>query len=423
MMDHYRLGILGLGYVGLPLAVSFGKKYSTVGFDIKPHRIEELRGGIDKTFEVSTEELKESKHLVFSSQPHDLKSCNIFIVTVPTPIDQYKNPDLTPVRKASEMIGALLKQGDIIIYESTVYPGVTEEICVPILEKISRLTFNKDFFVGYSPERVNPGDRERRLSNTVKITSGSTPEVACKVDELYRTIIEAGTFMASSIKVAEAAKVVENIQRDINIALMNELAMLFHKLSIDTVEVLQAAGTKWNFIKLFPGLVGGHCISVDPYYLIHKAQEIGHYPEIMVAARRANDAIESFVAHQVIKLMIKKNILVQHSKILLMGLTFKENCPDIRNTRVIPIRQLLMDFGCEVDIYDPWVDNEECQEEYQLSPVLEPKLDHYDALVLTVSHQLFKDKGFTWCRSLGKENCVVYDVKSIFPRQDVDGRL
>ena len=422
-MNHTTIGIIGLGYVGLPLAVEFGKKYPTIGFDINTQRIAELKTGVDRTLETSTEELTQATQLNFTATANDLAHCNIYIVTVPTPINEYKQPDLTPLEKASALLGQVIKQNDIVIYESTVYPGATEEICVPILEHHSGLTFNTDFFVGYSPERINPGDKEHRVTNILKITAGSTPATADKVDALYNSIITAGTHKASSIKVAEAAKVIENTQRDVNIALINELAILFNKLNIDTEEVLLAAGTKWNFLPFRPGLVGGHCIGVDPYYLTHKAQAVGYNPEIILAGRRLNDNMGSYIVSQVIKLMLKKRLHINNANILIMGLTFKENCPDIRNTRVIDIINELKSYGANVDIYDPWVDPKETEHEYGITPIEKPQANTYDAIILAVKHKQFIAMGEQQIKALGKENHVLYDIKYLLPADKVDGRL
>ncbi|WP_148164055.1 Vi polysaccharide biosynthesis UDP-N-acetylglucosamine C-6 dehydrogenase TviB [Nitratiruptor sp. SB155-2] len=414
------LSIIGLGYVGLPLAVEFGKKYETIGFDINANRIEELKKGIDRTLEVNEKELKEAKNLSFTTSIEDIKKANIYIVTVPTPIDTHKNPDLTPLVMASRTVGRVLKKGDIVIYESTVFPGCTEEVCVPELERESGLTFNKDFFCGYSPERINPGDKEHRLPNIKKVTSGSTPEIAQKVDALYKSIITAGTHLAPSIKVAEAAKVIENAQRDINIGFVNELALIFDKLNIDTLDVLEAAGTKWNFLPFRPGLVGGHCIGVDPYYLAYKAKEVGYHPQIILAGRRTNDEMGVFVANKVVKLLIHKGHKVKGSKALVLGITFKENCPDIRNSRVIDVINELQDFGIHVDVYDPWADKEEVEHEYGIE-LLEksPEFNDYDAIILAVAHNQFKQLDF----SKRPESCVVYDIKGVLPKEVVDKRL
>ena len=409
--NQTKIGVIGLGYVGLPLAVEFGKNYPTIGFDINANRIAELKTGIDRTLETSKKDLDDSTHLTFSDVTEKLAQCNVYIVTVPTPINEHKQPDLSPLMKASALLGSVIKRDDIIIYESTVYPGATEEICVPILEEVSGLTFNTDFFVGYSPERINPGDKEHRVTNIFKITSGSTPETADTVDALYNVIITAGTHKASSIKVAEAAKIIENTQRDVNIALINELAILFNKLNIDTEEVLLAAGTKWNFLPFKPGLVGGHCISVDPYYLTHKAQAVGYNPEIILAGRRLNDNMGNYIVSQVIKLMLKKRLHINEAKILIMGLTFKENCPDIRNTRVIDIIKELNSYGANVDIYDPWVDPKETQHEYGITPIEMPQPGTYDAILLAVKHDQFVQMGEQQIKALGKENHVLYDIK------------
>ena len=421
-----KIAVIGLGYVGLPLAVEFAKKYKVVGFDINISRITELTNGHDRTLEVSDESLKNvlsgaGNGLTCSNKLDNIKSCNVYIVTVPTPIDKYNRPDLTPLVKASETVGKVLDKGDIAIYESTVYPGVTEEECVPVLERISGLKFNVDFFAGYSPERINPGDKEHTVSKILKITSGSTPEAADQIDSLYNSIITAGTHKAPSIKVAEAAKVIENSQRDINIAFVNELAKIFNRLGIDTDEVLQAAGTKWNFLKFRPGLVGGHCIGVDPYYLAQKAQENGYHPEIILAGRRLNDGMGDYVAHEIIKLMIKKNIAVKDSKTLVLGITFKENCPDIRNTRVVDILQSLTDYGVNITVIDPWAEPEEVKHEYGWTSVKQLSGDEqYDGVVLAVSHDKFKDLEI---RKLCKSNSVIYDVKGILPKGVADGRL
>ena len=418
-----RIAVIGLGYVGLPLAVEFGKRYLTIGFDVNRSRITALISGHDSTLEVDTAELESATHLSYTTDVDKLKTCNIYIVTVPTPIDIYKRPDLSPLEKASETVGKVLSKDDIVIYESTVYPGATEEVCVPILEKHSGLTFNKNFYCGYSPERINPGDKEHRVTTIKKVTSGSTLEIADKVDALYRSIITAGTHKASSIKVAEAAKVIENTQRDINIALINELALIFRRLGIDTEEVLKAAGSKWNFLPFRPGLVGGHCIGVDPYYLTHKAMEVGYYPEIILAGRRLNDSMSKYVANEIINLMTKKRIQVVDSNILVMGLTFKEDCPDIRNTRVVDVVQELSDFHCNIDVYDPWIDKEESIREFGITPVEQPEPGKYDAVIIAVAHHQFKSMGITAIRALGKKNHVLYDIKYILPSEKVDGRL
>ena len=417
------LAVIGLGYVGLPLAVEFGKKRSVIGFDINLSRIESLREGIDRTLEVEAAELAEAKGLRFTCQPEDLAQANVFIVTVPTPIDDFKQPDLTPLIRASETIGRVLKKGDIVIYESTVYPGATEEDCVPVLEKVSGLKFNVDFFAGYSPERINPGDKTHRVSNIKKVTSGSTQEVSLLVDALYQEIIVAGTHRASSIRVAEAAKVIENTQRDVNIALINELALIFNRMGIDTEAVLQAAGTKWNFLPFRPGLVGGHCIGVDPYYLTHKAQSIGYHPEIILAGRRLNDAMGAYVVSQLVKAMTRRRIHVQGARVLVMGLTFKENCPDLRNTRVVDIVNELREYNVDVDVHDPWVDAVEAQHEYGITPVGEPRQGQYDAIVLAVAHRQFAEMGASAIRALGKPQHVLYDLKYILPADQSDLRL
>ena len=418
-----RIAVIGLGYVGLPLAVEFGKKYLTTGFDINRPRITALISGHDSTLEVDTAELESAAHLSYTTDVDKLKKCNIYIVTVPTPIDIHKRPDLSPLEKASETVGKVLSKGDIVIYESTVYPGATEEVCVPILEKHSGLTFNKNFYCGYSPERINPGDKEHRITTIKKVTSGSTLEIADKVDTLYRSIITAGTHKASSIKVAEAAKVIENTQRDINIALINELALIFKRLGIDTEEVLKAAGSKWNFLPFRPGLVGGHCIGVDPYYLTHKAMKAGYYPEIILTGRKLNDSMGKYVANEVINLMTKKRIQVVDSNILVMGLTFKEDCPDIRNTRVVDVVQELKGFHCNIDVYDPWIDKEESTRDYGITPVEQPEPGKYDAVIIAVAHHQFKAMGITAIRALGKKNHILYDIKYILPAEKVDGRL
>lgn len=417
------IGVIGLGYVGLPLAVAFGRHYETVGFDIDAIRIGELEGGLDRTLEVDAQELCEATLLRYSSERTALARCNVFIVTVPTPVDANKRPDLRPLEKASLTVGSLLKRGDVVVYESTVYPGATEEVCVPLLEEVSGLRFNVDFFAGYSPERINPGDKQHRLTSIRKVTSGSTPQAADFVDALYASIIEAGTHKANSIKVAEAAKVIENTQRDVNIALVNELALIFHRLGIATDEVLAAAGTKWNFLPFRPGLVGGHCIGVDPYYLTHKAQAVGYHPEIILAGRRINDGMGSYVASQVTRLMLQKRIHVVGARILVMGLTFKENCPDLRNTRVIDVVRDLMALHAQVDVWDPWASSEAARHEYDLELVDQPVPGTYDAIVLAVGHREFAQLGAAAIRALGREQSVLYDVKSILPATAVDGRL
>ena len=418
------IAVIGLGYVGLPLAVEFGKQRSVIAFDINPDRVEKLETGQDHTLECSSEELAQAQHLRYSCDPRDLKSAQVFIVTVPTPVDTANRPDLTPLVKASETVGKVLKMGDIVIYESTVYPGATEEVCVPVLEKFSGLKFNADFFCGYSPERINPGDREHRLPTIKKVTSGSTSAVAEEVDQLYKQIITAGTYKASSIKVAEAAKVIENTQRDLNIALMNELSLIFKKLGIDTLEVLKAAGTKWNFLPFRPGLVGGHCIGVDPYYLTHKAQEVGYHPEVILAGRRINDSMAAHVADETIKLMLRKGHPVLGCKVLVLGLSFKENCPDVRNTKVVDIVKALKSYNTEVDIYDPWIDVAEAKKEYGLECLQQlPAEGQYSAIVLAVAHKQFLEIGEAGIKIWGRPNAVVFDVKSILPTGAADGRL
>ena len=421
-----KIAIIGLGYVGLPLAVEFGKKIETIGFDINESRIKELNSGVDSTLEATPEELQQATKLTCTSNPEEMRDCNIYIVTVPTPIDKYKCPDLTPLEKSSETVGKFLRLNNIVIYESTVYPGATEEVCVPILENQSGLKFNKDFYCGYSPERINPGDKEHRVTTIKKVTSGSTPKIADIVDSLYQTIITAGTHKASSIKVAEAAKVIENTQRDVNIALINELALIFNKLDIDTEEVLKAAGSKWNFLPFRPGLVGGHCIGVDPYYLTHKAIAVGYNPEMIIAGRRLNDNMGGYVSDQVIKLMTKKGIHVVDANILIMGLTFKENCPDLRNTRILDLVQEFSKYNCNVDVYDPWVDTVEAQKECDITPITDYKvlpLNHYDTIVLAVSHDEFKKLTVQQIKELGKEKHVLYDIKYLLNADEVDGRL
>ncbi len=422
-LQDVKLAVVGLGYVGLPLAVEFGKKRDLLGFDINQKRVQELQSGVDHTLEVDSDELQEAKGLRYSADAQDLKACNTYIVTVPTPIDEFKQPDLTPLEKASETLGKVLKKGDIVIYESTVYPGATEEVCVPVLEKFSGLKYNVDFYCGYSPERINPGDKQHRVANIKKVTSGSTPEIAEVVDQLYKTIIVAGTHKASSIRVAEAAKVIENTQRDVNIALINELALIFNRLGIDTQAVLEAAGTKWNFLPFRPGLVGGHCIGVDPYYLTHKAQAIGYHPEIILAGRRLNDSMGSYVVSQLVKAMTKRCIQVQGARVLVMGLTFKENCPDLRNTRIVDIVKELGEYNIQVDVYDPWVDVAEAQHEYGITPVTDPQAGMYDGIILGVAHEQFVAMGAQAIRALGKENHVLYDLKYILKPEDADIRL
>jgi len=422
-MNEVQIGIIGLGYVGLPLAVEFSKKFPTTGFDLKKQRIEELRKGHDSTREVTDEELGKAKNLQFSNKIEELEQCNVFIIAVPTPIDAYKRPDLTPLEGASRTVAEVLRQGDVVIYESTVYPGATEEVCIPILEKMSGLTFNKDFFAGYSPERINPGDHEHRLPTIVKVTSGSTPEIAEFVDNLYGTIITAGTFKASSIKVAEAAKVIENTQRDVNIALINELALIFNRLGIDTLEVLKAAGTKWNFLPFRPGLVGGHCIGVDPYYLTHKAQEVGYHPEMILAGRRLNDDMGRYIASEIVKLMLKKRIHVADANILIMGLTFKENCPDLRNTRVVDIIEELTSYGANIEVYDPWADPDEARAYYGVTMIDTLPVNHYDGVVLAVAHREFMQLGKDDFKRICRKLSTIYDVKHALPDGVADGTL
>lgn len=418
-----KIAVIGLGYVGLPLAVEFGKKYHTIGFDINQTRILELKSGTDITLEVDSTELASAANLCFSSVVEELKEADIYIVTVPTPIDEHKQPDLTPLIKASEMLGSVIDKNNIIIYESTVYPGATEEECIPVVAHKSGLIFNKDFFAGYSPERINPGDKEHRVINILKITSGSTPEIAEIVDQLYKSIIIAGTHKASSIKVAEAAKVIENTQRDVNIALINELSIIFNKLDIDTLEVLEAAGTKWNFLPFRPGLVGGHCIGVDPYYLTHKAQSVGYHPEMILAGRRLNDGMGTYVVSQLVKQMLKSRIQVDGANVLVMGLTFKENCPDLRNTKVTDIIHELKEYNINVDITDPWCSSEEAEAEYHLSLNQLPEKGKYDAIILAVAHNEFKELGVDNIKALGKENHVLYDLKYLLEKNKVDMRL
>ena len=423
MNQEIKLAIIGLGYVGLPLAVEFGKKRDVVGFDINAKRVVELQSGQDHTLEVDPKELKAASFLRYTTEIELLRACNTFIVTVPTPIDKHKQPDLTPLIKASQTIGRVLKKGDIVIYESTVYPGATEEDCVPVLERVSGLRFNVDFFAGYSPERINPGDKEHRLTTIKKVTSGSTSEVADRVDALYREIIAAGTHKASSIKVAEAAKVIENTQRDVNIALINELALIFNKMGIDTEAVLQAAGTKWNFLPFRPGLVGGHCIGVDPYYLTHKAQSIGYHPEIILAGRRINDSMGAYIVSQLVKAMTKRRIHVDGSRVLLLGLTFKENCPDLRNTKVVDIVRELQEYNVQADVYDPWIDVVEAQQEYGITPIRQPEAGVYDAVIIAVAHKQFKELGAAGIRRFGKAGHVLYDLKYVLTASESDLRL
>ncbi|MCO6690897.1 Vi polysaccharide biosynthesis UDP-N-acetylglucosamine C-6 dehydrogenase TviB [Pseudomonas asiatica] len=422
-VESVRVAIIGLGYVGLPLAVEFGKKRATVGFDINQDRINALKKGHDSTLEVSDKELADAKELIFSTDIADLRECNVFIVTVPTPIDEHNQPDLTPLIKASKTIGSILKPGDVVIYESTVYPGATEENCVPVLESVSGLVFNRDFYAGYSPERINPGDKQHRLIDIKKVTSGSTPEIAEFVDKLYRDIIVAGTHKAPSIKVAEAAKVIENTQRDLNIALINELAVIFNKLGIDTEAVLKAAGTKWNFLPFRPGLVGGHCIGVDPYYLTHKAQSIGYHPEIILAGRRLNDNMGAYVVSQLVKAMLKRKIHVDGARVLIMGLTFKENCPDLRNTKVVDIYRELQEYNVQVDVFDPWVSTDDALKEYGIRPVQLPEHSTYDGVILAVAHDHFVEMGADTIRAMGKPEHVLYDLKYLLPAGLSDIRL
>ncbi len=418
-----RIGLIGLGYVGLPLAVEFGKHFDTVGFDVKPDRIAELEAGRDSTLEVSRRELAAAEHLSFTCDPAELRRCRVFIVTVPTPIDIYKRPDLRPLITASITVGKALKKGDVVVYESTVYPGCTEEVCVPILARESGLRFNDGFFVGYSPERINPGDKEHRLTTIKKVTSGSTAAAAEFIDSLYRAIITAGTHRASSIKVAEAAKVIENTQRDVNIALINELALIFARLGIDTEEVLQAAGSKWNFLPFRPGLVGGHCIGVDPYYLTHKAQELGYHPEMILAGRRLNDNMPIYVVTDIVKLMNRKRIHTNGARALVLGITFKENCPDVRNSKAVDVVRELRKYGAQVDVHDPWADRRECLREYGLRPVSRLRPKHYDLVVLAVAHDQFRKLGAAAIRKLCRKNHVLYDIKHAFPAAEVDARL
>ena len=423
MLELKTIAIIGLGYVGLPLAAEFGKRRPVIGFDINKSRIDALRAGRDSTLEVSEGELGEASHLSFTADPADLAKASIYIVTVPTPIDAHKRPDLTPLIKASETLGKVLKRGDIVIYESTVYPGATEEDCVPVLERISGLTFNKDFFAGYSPERINPGDKTHRLPDIRKVTSGSTPDIAEEVDQLYASIVTAGTYKAESIRVAEAAKVIENTQRDLNIALINELAIIFNKMGIDTEAVLKAAGTKWNFLPFRPGLVGGHCIGVDPYYLTHKAEEIGHHPQVILAGRRINDGMGAYVAGQLVKALLKRRIQVDGARVLVLGLTFKENCPDLRNTRVVDVVRELQDYGIEVDVHDPWTNADEVLHEYGLGLAMTPPDGSYDGILLAVAHDQFKAMGADVIRGFGKRDHVFYDLKNVFDVQRSDLRL
>jgi len=423
ILENAKIAIVGLGYVGLPLAVEFGKRYETLGFDINTARVDALRGGVDNTLEVDAHELTSATRLHFSAVLDEIRDCNVYIVTVPTPIDAAKRPDLTPLIKASEALGTVIAAGDIVVYESTVYPGCTEEVCIPILERVSGLVYNRDFFAGYSPERINPGDKQHRVTNILKVTSGSTIEVADFVDRLYGSIITAGTHKASSLKVAEAAKVIENTQRDLNIALINDLAKLFNKLGIDTLEVLQAAGTKWNFLPFRPGLVGGHCISVDPYYLTHKAQEVGHYSDVILAGRRTNDSMGHYIAGEVIRLMVCKGINPVRARILLLGLAFKENCPDLRNTRVVDIIEALASYNAQIEVFDPWVDAAAATHEYGIDLIGAPEAGAYDAVIVAVGHDQFVALGADGIRAFGKPSSVLYDVKYVLPRDSVDGRL
>ncbi|SDC22813.1 UDP-N-acetyl-D-galactosamine dehydrogenase [Massilia sp. PDC64] len=423
LSENLQIAVIGLGYVGLPLAVEFGKKFSTLGFDINQRRVAELKDGIETTLEVSPDELMQASKLTYSTDIEDLRKATVYIVTVPTPIDEHKQPDLTPLVKASETLGKVIKKGDIAIYESTVYPGATEECCVPVIERVSGLKFNEDFYIGYSPERINPGDKEHRLTTISKVTSGSTPAAADFIDALYKSIITAGTHKAASIKVAEAAKVIENTQRDLNIALMNELAIIFNKIGIDTEDVLKAAGTKWNFLPFRPGLVGGHCIGVDPYYLTHKAEAIGYHPQVILAGRRINDGMGPYVIGQLIKHMLKRRIQVDGANVLIMGLTFKENCPDLRNTKVIDMIRELGDYDVNVDVYDPWVSVEEAQHEYGVVPVSSPEQGKYDAVILAVAHSQFRELGAAAIRQFGKEKHVLFDLKYVLSKDESDVRL
>ncbi|NEX19428.1 Vi polysaccharide biosynthesis UDP-N-acetylglucosamine C-6 dehydrogenase TviB [Thiorhodococcus mannitoliphagus] len=422
-LEATRIGIVGLGYVGLPLAVEFGKRYPTIGYDVNKARLAELREGRDSSLEVEPEELAQSNQLAYTDTPEGLADCNVYVVTVPTPINAHRQPDLRPLESASQLLGKVIKPGCVVVFESTVYPGATEEVCIPIIEAHSGLKYNQGFFAGYSPERINPGDKEHRVTTIKKVTSGSTPEVARFVDALYASVISAGTHLASSIRVAEAAKVIENTQRDLNIALINELALIFNKLGIDTEEVLEAAGTKWNFLPFRPGLVGGHCIGVDPYYLTHKAQQIGYHPEIILAGRRLNDSMGAYVAGQVIKLMTRRCSINKDSRILILGLAFKENCPDLRNTRVVDIIQELEDYGLQCDVHDPWASPSEAEHEYGIRLIEQPTANHYDGIVLAVAHRQFVELGVDNIRAFGKPNAVLYDVKALLPRDAVDGRL
>ena len=422
-INKIRIGVIGLGYVGLPLAVEFGRKYPIVGFDVKASRVAALEAGTDSTLEVSDEELASADQLSFTTNAEDLADCNFYIVTVPTPISEGNRPVLTPLRRASETIGKILQAGDVVVYESTVYPGATEEFCVPFLEQGSGLKLNQDFYVGYSPERINPGDKEHRLPAILKVTSGSTPEAADYIDQLYQTIITAGTHKTSSIKVAEAAKVIENTQRDVNIALINELAMIFERVGIDTEEVLEAAGTKWNFLPFRPGLVGGHCIGVDPYYLTYKAQQLGYHPEMILAGRRINDNMSLYVASRIIKKMLTKGLQPMDARVLILGLAFKENCPDVRNTKVIDIVRELVSYGAIVDVHDPWVDPEEAKAEYGIELRMQPAVEAYDVVVVAVAHRQFKELGEAGIRAFGKARSIIYDIKYLLPAEAVDERL
>ena len=422
-MKKKKIALIGLGYVGLPLAVEFGKKREIIGFDINKDRITKLQNGVDSTLELSNQDLKDAIHLSYTNNPDDIKECSIFIISVPTPIDKHKRPDLTALEKSSKTVGSILKKGDIVIYESTVYPGATEEVCAPILEQQSGLKFNKGFYCGYSPERINPSDKKHTITNILKITSGSTPEIATEVDELYKEIILAGTYKTESIKIAEAAKVIENTQRDLNIALINELALIFNKLDIDTEAVLEAAGTKWNFLPFRPGLVGGHCIGVDPYYLTQKANEVNYYPEIVLAGRRLNDNMGVYVADQVSKLMYKNQIHVGNANVLIMGFAFKENCTDHRNTRVVDLCEQFKSFNCNVDIYDPWIDKDHAYKEHNIKLIDEPKNDYYDAIIIAVAHDKFKALSEKQIRAYGKDKHILYDIKYLLKASEVDGRL
>ncbi len=422
-MKIKKIAIIGLGYVGLPLAIEFGKKREVIGFDINKDRIAQLEKGIEPTLEITKQELKGAVYLSYTTNQDDIKDCSIFIVAIPTPIDKHKRPDLTSLEKSSETVGSVLKKGDIVIYESTVYPGATEEVCVPILEQQSGLIFNKDFYCGYSPERINPGDKKHTITDIKKVTAGSTPEIATEVDELYQEIIVAGTHKTKSIKIAEAAKVIENTQRDLNIALINELALIFNKMDIDTESVLKAAGTKWNFLPFRPGLVGGHCIGVDPYYLTHKANEVGYYPEMILAGRRLNDNMGSYIAEQVSKLMTKKRIHIVNANVLIMGLTFKENCPDHRNSRAVDLVEEFKSFSCNVDVYDPWINKNQAVLEYNIQPIDKPIKGKYDAIVLAVAHDKFKSLTAEQIRAYGKSNHVLYDIKYLLEAKESDGRL